>query len=402
MYCTKLELRTAIIGFISLLGSGVISAIGFIAIASGRLSLFDAAGSSFVILFVQWQTLGLTIAKLGIDQVVFAAVSKDETASLSPINYVKYNPVVLAGVFSIIMFFVFSPLASIIAFMSIIIDTMSIIIVSDLNARKKYKITAVSNLLNYPLFFLILIIISYYKLLNVNTALLVFLTTSSIRYIWLSINRHIQPNMNEIQCINQLQMGLQQILNYLLFKADQILLAVIGLNNPLSEYVIMYVFMSKLPELLSNVMIIAGTIVFPKIYIRYPFTSNEILRKVSNNIIYWIGYLAIIVLALFIYDLMWKGTPVPLYLKLSIIINSASIFLINNITYSMLRQGYLNMLTRNLFYSVLIGIVPVLYLIGNFSILVLSLIIPIQVSVFIMMAVFVNWENNRVIHAQAR
>src|SRR3990172_11695978 len=140
------EIKKALIGFVSLLSSGVVSAVGFMLIASQRMTLFDQHLAAFLILFVQWQTFGLKIYKIGIEAVVFAAVSSDQNKYFDPRQFIVRTVLPLAGFFSIVVLFVFSLWAAVVSFGSILLDAYSLIIMADLNARGFYRITSISNL----------------------------------------------------------------------------------------------------------------------------------------------------------------------------------------------------------------------------------------------------------------
>lgn len=380
---SQFDLKRIIVGFVSLMGSSVISAIGFIIIASNRWVSFDQASAVSLILFVQWQTLGLTIAKTGIEQVVFALVSENDKVYLDPAKYVLKKALPLAGIFSLVVHFVFSPWAACVAFLTILLDTWSLIIMADLNARQRYKTTALSNLFNYPLFFITIFLVNHFGRLNTAVTLSVFLAASCLRWIWLKSNQFRQTDFNEVACTANIQMGMQQALNYLLFRADQIILAVLGLNLQFNNSVGMYVFLAKFPELVSGVMVVAGTVLFPKVYIKYPLDRTALLGNFKKNAIFVLGYISVIVLSVYIYINLWNGQNIPFYLALPFCIHSSCIILANNITYSSLRQGYLGRLLLNLSVAVLIGLLLAFLVYYDFSVRTLSWIVPIQLIIFI-------------------
>jgi len=389
------ELKRACVGFISLLGSSVISAIGFIIIASNRWVAFDPAAAVSLILFVQWQTLGLTIAKTGMEQVVFALVTEDDGAYLDPARYVFRKAAPLAGIFSLAVLFVFSPWAACVAFCTILLDTWSLIIMADLNARQRFKTTALSNLFNYPLFFIVIFALNHASRLDTNVTLAVFLASSALRWLWLWSNRTARAGRREVDCTANVRMGTQQALNYLLFRADQIILAVLGLKMQMDSTVGMYVFLAKFPELVSGVMVVAGTVIFPRMYIRYPFDRQALLGAVRAHSGYIAGYTAAVAAALFAYLALWNGQAIPLYLAVPFLVQSLCIVLANNITYSTLRQGYLQRLLVNLTRAVLAGGVIFLFLQHDFSIRTLSWIVPVQLLLFIGLSLTLGWGRRR-------
>lgn len=384
------DFNRALIGFISLLGSSVISALGFILVASNRIIVIEPAIAIFIILYVQWQTLGLTIAKLGIEQVVFAMVSADEQSYLNPITYLIYRVFPLASVFSVVVLFVFSPWAAVVAFGTILLDTYSLIIIADLNARKRFKATAISNLCNYPLFFMVLFFVNVYGKLSITTALTIFLVSSFVRAVWLRKNQVIPQSKTEVVCRVNIQMGLQQALNYLMFRADQIVLALIGLNSQFSENLSLYVFLAKFPELLSGVLVIAGTVFFPKYYLKYPFSVNAIISKCLKNAPIFLFYAALVLLAFLAYSGLWKGSAISPNLLIPFFVHSLFILLANNITYSALRQGYLRRLLMNLAISAFSGLVMAIVVL-RFDVMLLAWAVPLQLLVFIILTLLFKW-----------
>jgi hypothetical protein len=391
----QIGFRTAFIGFISLLSSSVISAVGFIIIASNNWVVFDSATAVFIILFVQWQSLGLTIAKTGIEQVVFAMVSENENTYLNPAKYVYDKALPLSGIFSLVVLYVFSPWAAFIAFSTILLDTYSLIIMADLNGRKKFKTTAISNLLNYPLFFVIIFTFNCFEKLSTTVTLSMFLLSSFVRWLWLKKYQIIQPGMKEVICKVNIEMGIQQALNYWLFRADQIILALVGLKMQLFGSLGMYVFMAKFPELVSGVVAIAGAVFFPRTYIKYPFDFQAIFNQIRKHVKFVFGYILVVALCLYIYINFWKGQHIPFYLLLPFLAHSLFIILANNITYSTLRQGYLQQLLSNLGIAVLAGLLVTVFVQFNLNAMTLSLIVPIQLLIFITMSFILKWGRTR-------
>lgn len=389
------ELKTAFTGFISLLGSSVISALGFIMIASNRVVEIESATAVFIILFVQWQILGLTIAKTGIEQVVFAAVTENANLFFKPAKYVYQKAMPLAGVFACVISFTFSPWAAVVAFGSIVLDTYSLIVMADLNARKAFKITALSNLLNYPLFFSIIFAVNFYGKLTVNLMLSAFLLSSLVRLLWLEHHRIVLPEMQEVVCKANVAMGGQQALNYLLFRIDQLLLAIVALKMVTPENAGMYVFLAKFPELVSGVMVVAGSVLFPARYIKYPFSSKDIFKILKKYAVFIAGYFTAILLAFYAYLHLWKGTGIPWHLVVPFFVHSLCIVLVNNISYSALRQGYLHRLLLNLLYSVLTGLFLGAIIFVNFNVGSLSLIVPAQLLLFVTLSLVMGWGQRK-------
>lgn len=394
----RFEIKKIMVGFVSLLGSSVISAVGFIIIASNRLISFDSASAVSLILFVQWQTLGLTIAKLGIEQVVFAMVSENNRSFLDPAKFVFRKALPLAAFFSLIVLYIFSLWAACVTFLTILLDTWSLIIVADMNARQRFKTTALSNLFNYPLFFFIIFTVNYLGTLTTTLTLAIFLLTSFLRWLWLWCNKTVRPEMQEVVCTANVQMGLQQTLNYILFRADQILLAVLGLKLQSAANASIYVFLAKFPELVSGVMVVVGTVIFPRVYLKYPFDRQTLVGTIKSFSGFICAYVAVVSLAFFVYLLIWKGGALSFYLTIPFLLHALCVILVNNITYSALRQGYLQKLLTNLSWAVLAGGALFLLLQTRFSISALPWLVPLQLLLFITLSLTLDWGRRRELH----
>ncbi len=394
----RFEIKKIMVGFVSLLGSSVISAVGFIIIASNRLISFDSASAVSLILFVQWQTLGLTIAKLGIEQVVFAMVSENNRSFLDPAKFVFRKALPLAAFFSLIVLYIFSLWAACVTFLTILLDTWSLIIVADMNARQRFKTTALSNLFNYPLFFFIIFTVNYLGTLTTTLTLAIFLLTSFLRWLWLWCNKTVRSEMQEVVCTANVQMGLQQTLNYILFRADQILLAVLGLKLQSAANASIYVFLAKFPELVSGVMVVVGTVIFPRVYLKYPFDRQTLVGTIKSFSGFICAYVAVVSLAFFVYLLIWKGGALSFYLTIPFLLHALCVILVNNITYSALRQGYLQKLLTNLSWAVLAGGALFLLLQTRFSISALPWLVPLQLLLFITLSLTLDWGRRRELH----
>lgn len=393
------DIKRILTGFVSLLGSSVISAIGFVAIASNRFVSFESSLAVFLILFVQWQTLGLTIAKTGMEQVVFALVSENDKAYFSATRYVFRTALPLTATFSLCVLFTFSPWAAAVAFGTIMLDTWSLIIMADLNARQKFITTAFSNLLNYPLFFIVIFLLNHFGELSKTSTLAVFLGSSCIRWLWLLSNQPARAGLREVVSAANVQMGLQQALNYMLFRADQIALAILGLKMQQSESAGMYLFLAKFPELVSGVMVVVGTVFFPRMYLKYPFDLQTLINTARNESILVAAYVLSVSSALFGYLFLWKGESISPYLVVPFLIHALCIIIVNNVTYSTLRQGYLNRLLTNLTWAVLSGAALCLIVYHEFSIRLLSWLVPIQLLLFIVLSLTLAWGQRRDLYA---
>jgi hypothetical protein len=63
--------------------------IGFVILASGRIYTIEDDISLFVLIFIQFQMIGLTISKFGIDNLIYANYISDNNYKIDPVVYIK-------------------------------------------------------------------------------------------------------------------------------------------------------------------------------------------------------------------------------------------------------------------------------------------------------------------------
>lgn len=186
-------------------------------------------------------------------------------------------------------------------------------------------------------------------------------------------------------------MGIQQVFNFLLYRIDQILLAVVGLKDQIDENVSLYIYLAKFPEILASVIVIIGTVAFPRVYVQYPFTVRSLSLRIKKYSFSVLGYIAAFIGLLYAYIKVWSGQADPLSLAPPFLLNALLIIVANNISYSMLRQGYLNKLIVNMIAAVVIGVsLSILLRVGG-NTYALSWIVPIQMASFIILSLTTTW-----------
>lgn len=390
-------------GFLALMSSGLFAAFGFMLLASNRWAILEPAVTVFIILCVQWQTLGLTIAKLGVDNVVYAMVSKDETLSFMAGEYVLTRVLPLTMIFSVSVWFVFSPLAAISIFFTILLDSHSIMRMADLNARRRYALTAIGNLLNYPMFFFVTFVIAAFVDVTSATIAAIFVLASLARWLWLQSVDVDRQRLKKVSCRVSLGMGVQQALNYLLFRIDQIVLgttfASLATFAKSPDYLSKYLFMAKFPELVAGVMVIVGTVVFREVRIQRPVHwPGGHAQLDGHSLVVW-GAPVLILLGSVPYVMLWEGDPIESLFVIPFLVHAICIFPANLVTYSMIRQGCLSGLLRNLVASVMIGIILVVVIAPLTHGPGLAWVVGIQLGAFIVLSYLLPWGDPRKLYA---
>src|SRR5689334_2237421 len=111
-----------LVGFVQLLGSGVLAAAGLAAIAANRWHLLDGPTAVFLLLFVGWQTFCLTVAKCGLEHVVFATVSVDPALRYDVAAAVRRRVAPLGAAVALVALVAFPPWAAAALGASVVLD----------------------------------------------------------------------------------------------------------------------------------------------------------------------------------------------------------------------------------------------------------------------------------------
>lgn len=215
-----------------LLLSGFFSSLVILAISLNIWQPFNREGDSnlFLMSLVLHGFL-LTILKLGSDTYVFSRVRQDRSLNCKFSANFKKITFFLSGVLLVvsIVFFNFSGFQSSLLVLSALTDVFSLRNSAHLSARERYGFLMLSNISNYFLFFVCIIILDTFASVNLNVALVIFVISSLFRLAvsGLFLNCSSPNQYSNIFLINvsPFLLLLQQLLNYLLAKSDQILIS---------------------------------------------------------------------------------------------------------------------------------------------------------------------------------
>lgn len=393
----KYEFELKSIG--KLLSSSLISAGCLVILTSNRIHILNIEQVVFLILFIQWQTLGLTISKLGIEQAVFAYVTKDPAIGVRPWKFLLYRTVPLALLFSGVVYKYTSLFISLVLFLSISLDTYSLIRNAELNGRKHYTQASIANLLNYPLFFTLLLGMGNFRRLDTNEVIGIFLFASLARSAWLWGFFQKEDSSKEFVFLASWKMGIQQGLNYVMFRIDQIYLAIFlpGISTSLlkKDFMARYLFMAKFPELISAVGLIIGAVLVPYMYIHFPFKRSSLFFQRKYHILFIVSIFVISISAAIYVLVIWRGAPLDVWFVIPFAIQSLLIFPANLLTYSMLRQGHVGALVRNLVVCALLGFLILCFINQENVYRYLFWLIPTQLVLFLGLSIFISWGPRR-------
>lgn len=377
--------RQRLLGFLHLLGSGLLAGAGLVAIASNRWHILDSSGVIFVLLFVQWQTFCLTIAKCGLEQVVFVTVSLNPALCYDLRSATARRIAPLAALTAVVALTAFPAWAAIAMAVSVVMDAASLMIVGEMNARGRHGIAAISNLLSYPLLFVLLFVASMLGEAHPPQFAVLFVATSVARLVWLGSQRDIPPDAINVVPRVQVSIGAQQVGNYALFRSDQVLLGAAWIQAQLetsATFVAAYLFLAKLPELSAGVFNIVGRVLFPALLDPAARLKRE--YRGGAGIAVTIAGVAAIAVAGVAYLWFWDGAEGLTYADaVPFLVHAALILPVNLATFSMLSRGLVARVLR----AIAVGLMAGLGLLLTGIVLhrpdVTPWVVPLQLAAFL-------------------
>lgn len=380
--------KELLIRFAGLLTSGLFSALCLSLLASQRISWISGDAIVFILLFIQWQTLALTICKFGIDQVIFAVESRDTSLRLDITHFVWTRVLVPAFFISLVVAYVFSPFSALIAFASVILDIFSLATSAELNARRKLVSTTIANLLNYPLFFVLTFSLTWF-VTDVNGILSVFLLSSVGRSYWLFTRNRKSDSTNKMRFTAAKSMAMQQVANYAAYRSDQLILPLMvtfaSVHLASQEE---YVFLAKYPEFVSSGVVLLGVILLPTLVGGVSFDRSKFRLRMSTRHGLLFGAVSLgVIVAFGAYQLVWQddGDTDKLWIHgLPFLASALLVLPVHAVSYLLLSYGYVSTMIRNLSLGLILGLVVSLASFLTFNVWILSMVVPIQLVIFLM------------------
>ncbi|WP_428223300.1 hypothetical protein [Flavobacterium sp.] len=381
---------------LKLLSSGLITSIGFVVLSSGRLEFVNSDIVLEILIFTQYLMIGLTVCKFGVDNLLYVNFLVDETKKYSPFNYIKKNGLYLILIFSLIIYFIEKDLVnSILVFLCLLLDVMSILIIVQLGARKFFGQVFIGNFLSYPLFFVSFLILGFFFNFNKIAFVLLFLSCATLRFLVVG-KFYRDINAVEMNPKFEFKLGFQQLLNYVLFKSDQILFSLgtlsmiwFGYNkNELQKYM----FLSRFPELISGVLVSLVFLYGSKMTITNKNDFVELIKKYKLSLI---GYIFLLLFFFLAYTLFWKGDSfISIGEFLPYLLISILIFFVNMVTLGFLKHEKINKLNFNLSISIFLAVLFQFFLLFISVKSSLLWITPMQMIIFVFLILFEKNEIN--------
>ena len=373
---------------VKLLGSGLLTSLGFVLLASGKFDYISNELSVKILLFIQFQIIGITISKYGLDSLVFAKMIGDTNSVYDPLEYIKKKGILLsilcAGVYAVMYDYTYA----LVIFCTIVLDVYSVVAIVQMNVMKHYNYALFANIAAYPLFFGVLLVSSLFFEYSYGQMIALYVACIFLRFLlsWIFIMKKKKTEDIELMELEvPFSLGIQQILNFSLFKIDQIIIslgAVLLVFFGIAGQDIQQI-LSKFPELVSGVLVSLSFLYAPYLIIE----SREGLITVLNKykwilVLYGVG----LAVALCVYMLIWNGeTDLDVVYAISYLIVSVLAVFVNMVTLGYLKKNEVNILVKNLVISSGIGVFFLLIIpfLGMGRYMVCS--VPIQMLFFLIL-----------------
>lgn len=365
-----------------LLSSGALTSLGLMLISSGYFSQLKPIQVIFIISLIQWQQLGLTFAKLGMDQISFVIAFVTPGNKLDYFYLIKKYSIIVSWIFVAVIGLFFHVKAWGVLGLCILFDVFATAKVSELNARKAFVKTNIANFLKTPFFLIIVVVVAYYFDINDWIILSFFLLACFSRFGYL-YNIDNKDGFVKIRDNSQLKLGIQQILNYVLFRINQYLILVPFFIEKIdsSIFVNKFLFMARYPEIVSGVLVGVSPLYLPYI------------NKKVFSFKYVVAFVVVLCLSFslggYLYKLFWAMDatisfcdifPFALHCSLILYVNALSFVFLKDKKYNSLICN----LSLSLFFSALLFFL--LYVLKFNVQYLIYYIVPVQLLLFIVLS----------------
>ena len=240
-------------GVIALLLPGLLTALLLFLISSNRLLPYNIDCTVFTLNIIQLYMLGITIVKYAIDQVVISRLTVNGVTDLRDFFLKRVLP--LSFLFAIVITVMHGFMQGIFFLIALPLEVYIIVVAVELSVQKQYWYSTVLKILGYPFFLVLIFFADKMDHVSPRTILILFLGTVVLRVLLATKFRY--SGIKESVAILSYQIPLQQISNFLVFRADQLIIA-----SGLSLYCMKdlnltgtYLFYAKFPEAAAGIIV---------------------------------------------------------------------------------------------------------------------------------------------------
>jgi hypothetical protein len=198
-------------------------------------------------------------------------------------------------------------------------------------------------------------------------------------------------------------MVMQQAMNYWLFRSDVLLLSFAGPAGIPALDIQRYLFLSRFIDFVAVLINSLGPVVYPLAFIRYPFGQDGAKSRRQQAVrlgAAFAGMLVFVTPLLFLYQMLWASNDITPIQALPFLFISALMLPPNLITYSMLRQGYLPSLLRNLIIAIIFGVLALAtaFAISNLTLAILPWMLIVQLLGFTIIGLQMRWSRQKPVY----
>lgn len=380
------SLRVRLKGLSMMLLSGALGAVCFTYLASQRWRALDGEAVLFTVTYTQWTTLGITVAKLGLDTYLFAIMTGDPGIRINLTSFTLRYSAPISLVFGLVLIPLFGPLPALLLSLTVLSESASVLLSAQMTALRLYSFPAAASLLKYPTFFVFLLLLSYVMPLHAPQVASALCVGSILRFAYLA-TRRLPAGERELKYKPTFWVAVHHPLNLVLFKADQLILPLFGAGIA-SLQIQQYTYLTKWPELVSGLATTVGIVFFPSLYSTVRDLGWSVLRhNWSKSLL--AAYAAGSCATTFAYCFGFNGAP-PINLTLPFGLSIALLLPVNLATYALLRDSRLRGLIRNLLLSLTCGLLVCGAAVYTGSAIILSFVVPIQLVVFLTLFVSIS------------
>jgi hypothetical protein len=386
-------LRRDLLKLAELLATGALAAAAISLLLTGRVPSIPPAAAVDISLYLTLYALMSTGIKLGVDGFLMAKAAEPE--ALNSISLRRFCIAWMLPTTACCALFAgwrFGWIVVLPCAVGLWLDARAILIAVMLTGRGDSTPMSIGTLLNLPLFFALLVLASLFTVPNMGVVAALFSVTSIIRFLFLAGKGALPSGSSEIPMAVLAGLGLQQVLNFLLFRGDQVLLGLDrsgSLVGGLAEASLpAYLASAKFYEMACSVTVLICMVALPRnrqLAERAPAStiSPKLTRLADIAARSPQGYLtgALVAVSLVALVLFWLSADWPLYIPFAV---AAGLALpVNFRTFVALRQDRLRPLLKALLGALLGGVV-FLVLVGlPVPLERLALLAPIQMLLFL-------------------
>lgn len=318
---------------IFLVFSGFIGGLGMLVLASGRFFQIDAALVSATLVFIAWQALGVTVSKMGADQIIFAtSIGHDRSIDIRPVLAKKVLPVaVIFGLFSLTKY---DTLITALLLTSIMLDCVAILLQSKLNADLRVKKILAASLLNYPAFLVLLYAATLLIPVDFITIVACFCISSLLRFVYLvwCFRSSWGSGVTQLERIEgSLTLGLYQGINFWIFRVGKIA-AGLGIYAAYQDSVSKFIFFWTAIDLIDRFNLSITPVVYRRMVEGERRTNRLIIVGMSL-------FLAALFAGFYGFSAWFMDMELPWPYAMALTINAMLLFLPNYLIFSTTRAG---------------------------------------------------------------